>query len=296
MPEIGGSWERMRSPPNCVSGRRSGFDRLGRQRPVDSPTPCGGYGATCSRRRAPGVGVPRSARRDLELLAEDREGALDAGLAAGREGPQDRPADEHAPRPEREGDRDVEAAPDAAVDPDLRSAIDRARRPPRARRRAPGRDRADARRGSRRRSRPPRVLRRAPASSPVITALEHERQVAPRADRRESIPGEVDREPLVEDLVAGVVAVVRVGRSGGSGPKFPSGTDVEARCGGRARDSRARAGRRSGRSPRSRPPPPARRGRGSGRHRPGRRAGTSGWRREPPRRRPRSSGSTSSRA
>ena len=62
--------------------------------------------------------------RDLELLAQDGQGPGDPGLAAGRERPQDRAADQHRARAERQRDRDVQPASDAAVDPDLGTAGD----------------------------------------------------------------------------------------------------------------------------------------------------------------------------
>ena len=67
---------------------------------------------------------PQEGQRDLELLAEDRQRPLDAGLATGGERPQDRPADQDAPGAERQRDRDVEATADAAVDPHLGPAVD----------------------------------------------------------------------------------------------------------------------------------------------------------------------------
>ena len=78
--------------------------------------------------RRPDIGRcrrPEERQRHLELLAQDGERALDAGLAAGRERPQHGLADEHAAGAERQRDRDVEATPDAAVDPDLGPAADR---------------------------------------------------------------------------------------------------------------------------------------------------------------------------
>ena len=52
---------------------------------------------------------------------------LDARLAADGERPQHRPAEQHAARPERQRDGDIEPAPDAAVDPYLGPAGDRRR-------------------------------------------------------------------------------------------------------------------------------------------------------------------------
>ena len=70
-------------------------------------------------------GRPEQAQRQLEFLAQDRQRALDAGLATGRQRPEDGPPDEDAARPERQCDGDVEPAADAAVDPDLGPTVDR---------------------------------------------------------------------------------------------------------------------------------------------------------------------------
>ena len=128
-----------------VAGRRRRLRRAPR-RPRRGPGRPAAYGVI-GRARLSGrgrgrssstVGGPEEGERHLELLAQELEGPVDAGLAAGREGLEDRPADEHAARAEGEGDDDVDAAPDAAVDPDLGPARRPPRRPPRARRSAAG--------------------------------------------------------------------------------------------------------------------------------------------------------------
>ena len=76
--------------------------------------------ATVRRRRARRAAAARSRTPRAGSRAPARRRP-----AARREGPVDRPADEHAARAEGQRDRDVEAAPDAAVDPDLEPAGDR---------------------------------------------------------------------------------------------------------------------------------------------------------------------------
>ena len=154
-----------------------------------------GQPARCSGRMSAGVGVPSRASAISNSSREDREGPFDAGLAAGRERPQDRPADEDAARAERERDGDVEAAPHAAVDPDLGPAgdglddlvehVDRRRhaielpRPVVARRRSPSTPCSTARR----------------ASSAVRMPLSTSGQRRPRPDRRDVVPGEARSRP-----------------------------------------------------------------------------------------------------
>ena len=71
------------------------------------------------------MSASRGARARAQLLAQDREGTLDAGRTAGGQRPVGGLAEEDAARPERQGDGDVEARPDAAVDPDLGPSGDR---------------------------------------------------------------------------------------------------------------------------------------------------------------------------
>ena len=85
-------------------------------------------GLTAARGARPDVRRRRRAEQgqgDLELLAQDRERPLDAGLPAGGQRPEHRPADQHAAGAERQRDRDVEAAADPAVDPHLDPTADR---------------------------------------------------------------------------------------------------------------------------------------------------------------------------
>src|SRR4051794_27124283 len=60
-----------------------------------------------------------------EFLSQDRQGVLDTASARGCQRPIGGPTEEHALCPERTCDRDVESAPDAAIDPDLGPPGDR---------------------------------------------------------------------------------------------------------------------------------------------------------------------------
>ena len=145
-----------------------------------------------------GVGVAEERQRELEFLAQDGDRALDAGRAAGRQRPVDRPADEDALGTERTGDGDVEAAAHAAVDPDLGPAadgrddlgqhVDRGRHPVElARAVVADDDRVDA------------VLDGQPGVLGGQDPLHHERQRRPGPDRREVGPHEAAmHRPVLE--------------------------------------------------------------------------------------------------
>ena len=68
---------------------------------------------------------PQQCEGDLELLLHDGQRPLDTSLTTCRERPEDRSAEEDALGPQCPRDRDVVAAPHAAVDPDLGPAVDR---------------------------------------------------------------------------------------------------------------------------------------------------------------------------
>ena len=59
---------------------------------------------------------PEESERQLELLAQETQRMLHAGLAADGQRPEDGPAEQHATCPERQGDRDVEPAAHAAIE------------------------------------------------------------------------------------------------------------------------------------------------------------------------------------
>ena len=140
---------------------------------------------------------PEERQREVEFLAQDRQRPFDTGLSRGRQGPVHRPADEHAAGPERERDRDVEAAPDAAVDPDLGATGGRLD--------DLGED-VDGR-WTRSSCRAPWLLTTM-ASTPCSCgqarvlggqdALEDEGERRPGADRREVVPGETRLELRLE--------------------------------------------------------------------------------------------------
>ena len=228
----------------------------------------------------------------LDLLAQQLEHLARALLAARGEPPQRRAARQHRARPERERLHDVGAAADAAVDQHLDAALDRVddlRAAPRSWRSL---RRAGGRRGWRR-SRPAAPCSQASAASSAgQDALHHHRQARPGGKLLEVVPPH-----------RGVHQGEHVGRVSrpwpcprrpqSSGPSRRPGSRIP--CAGRARGAPAAARRPSGRSRRSRPPPPGRSGRGSRRGRGSSRAGTSAARRArppPPRRGSRSPGST----
>ena len=181
--------------------------------------------------------------RELELLAQDRERPLHAGLTARRERPQDRPADEHAARAER------------AARSRRRGRAGRRRRPrPRSRpaTAATISSSTSIAAGDRSSWRPPwfettiastpcSTARR--ASSPVRIPLrtsgsgDHDRIVGER------VPGQVLRDPLVDGLERAVR--VAAWRRASAGRPEVAVRDVErSPTAGRARGSRAPAGRR----------------------------------------------------
>ena len=136
-------------------------------------------------------------QRDLELFAQDRQRALDSGLTARRERPEHRPADQHAARAEGPSDSEVEAAPDAAVDPDLGATVDR-------------RDdlREDIDRGRDAIELAGAVIADDDAVDPVLgakprivpghDALDHQRERRPAADRGQVVPREPGEDRLLE--------------------------------------------------------------------------------------------------
>src|SRR5215217_6809428 len=158
-------------------------------------------------RDAARAGCSQQCQRDLELLAQDRERALDTGLAGNRQRPERRPAQQHAASAERERDRDVQPPPDAAVDPDLDAAayrvgnllerVDRRRHAIELPSAVVGDDDGvDA------------VLEREPGVLGGQDPLEHERQARrPRADRGEVAPAQARRDEIVDRLAAGLQRV-----------------------------------------------------------------------------------------
>src|SRR5207248_2960820 len=69
--------------------------------------------------------APHEPERELDLRPQELEQVPGAGLAADRERPGGRPADQGGPRPERERRDDVDPPADAAVDQHLEPSVDR---------------------------------------------------------------------------------------------------------------------------------------------------------------------------
>ena len=72
-----------------------------------------------------GRGAAAERQGELELVAEQAEDPTGALRSGGGEAPEGGPPDQHGVGAERERDRDVDAAADAAVDEDRGPAVDR---------------------------------------------------------------------------------------------------------------------------------------------------------------------------
>ena len=113
-------WRSVSIPGGCRpgSGSWSDSDRQGGRSVLDRDRTDEVSGRDIRR-----CGRTQEGQRKLEFFPEDRDSALDARGATSGQRPQDRPAEQDALCTQRPGDRDIEAATHAAIDPHLGSTL-----------------------------------------------------------------------------------------------------------------------------------------------------------------------------